>query len=514
MKTPSLNLFTLIKSMNTQEKVQFKLYASRKKAANNYLKLFDAIDAQIEYNEPALKQKFKKEAFITNLDSAKTYLIESILKSLQEYYSSDSAEGLLCNYIQQIEILINKRLLQLAGKIINKAEALARKHHCHAFLLIILSWKRKTMVTGIKMKEYERFYNELYTTELQTLEECRNVIEYQKLFIKVLGFSIEKAENNDKKIIDELNKIIRNPWLKDETMANSYLAKVLYNRILGDVFSLLKEWEKSYFYYKKAIDYFEFVTLGNNDKMNIYSRAMISLHYIKKDGELQSLKNEAASFMKSLPDKLKSAALSKQYQSLIHNYIHYQLAVGKIDEAHLQSEEIKGLVEKDPSVQGFVVYYGNASLIAFYMGDYRKALSCINKILTMEKKGVREDIILATKKVALVVHYELGNEELMPNLCKSYIPYFNMHKQQNKVGKILLDFFGKTIHKTPKEKGGDTTQQNRTKLFTILKKELEPYKTENIFTQFDFISWCDSKIQNRPMIDIVREKSDLSNSKA
>lgn len=56
-KKPSLKLFKLIKSMTPSEKRYFKLFASnhRPTDTNKYFQLFDAIDAQKEYNDEALK---------------------------------------------------------------------------------------------------------------------------------------------------------------------------------------------------------------------------------------------------------------------------------------------------------------------------------------------------------------------------------------------------------------------------------------------------------------------------
>ena len=69
MKTPSAHLHSLIKSLTKQEKRYFKLFAQRHTSGkeNQYLKLFDAIDAQEVYKEDAIKKKFSKEKFVKQL---------------------------------------------------------------------------------------------------------------------------------------------------------------------------------------------------------------------------------------------------------------------------------------------------------------------------------------------------------------------------------------------------------------------------------------------------------------
>ena len=53
------NLHALIKSLTQTEKRFFKLSASIHKGERNYMKLFEAIDKQREYDEVALRKIFK-----------------------------------------------------------------------------------------------------------------------------------------------------------------------------------------------------------------------------------------------------------------------------------------------------------------------------------------------------------------------------------------------------------------------------------------------------------------------
>ena len=49
----------------------------------NYLKIFDYIETQDEYNEASLKKEFKKETFIKHLPSEKNHLYKLILGALK-----------------------------------------------------------------------------------------------------------------------------------------------------------------------------------------------------------------------------------------------------------------------------------------------------------------------------------------------------------------------------------------------------------------------------------------------
>ena len=91
MKKPD-DLFKLIKSLEKAEKGYFKKFAQthNKGAEHQYLKLFDAIDQQLEYNEPDLLKKFKSESFVKQLSVTKSYLWDLILKSQRAYRAQSS----------------------------------------------------------------------------------------------------------------------------------------------------------------------------------------------------------------------------------------------------------------------------------------------------------------------------------------------------------------------------------------------------------------------------------------
>lgn len=68
---------------------------------------------------------------------------------------------------------------------------------------------------------------------------------------------------------------------------------------------------------------------------------------------------------------------------------------------------------------------------------------------------------------------------------------------------VLLDFFGKLIHKKNKDQS--------IKAFEKLKSEIESIakdKNEKMpFEEFDYLSWIESKIENRSFAEIVRKKA-------
>src|SRR5438105_1859767 len=108
-KKPSDSLHRLIRSMNKPEKRYFKIYASRHSSEkNNYLKLFEVIDRQVQYNEESIVKKFHRETFIKKLPIAKARLFDTVLRSLDAYHANSSIDAQLKRQLHFAEILYKK----------------------------------------------------------------------------------------------------------------------------------------------------------------------------------------------------------------------------------------------------------------------------------------------------------------------------------------------------------------------------------------------------------------------
>ena len=504
MKTPSEELFQLIKSLNTQEKVHFKLYALRRKADSNYIKLFDAIDKQKVYDEAQIKKKFKNESFIKNLDKVKTYVNEAILKSLQEYYATDSIDAILGNTIQQIQILVNKRLVGQAEKLIEKSQKLAVEHEKYTFLMMVLWWKFRLMLYGHNMEELNKYVQEGHLQELQYIDKYKNMIEYHQ-FSAYLTSIVSSADKYDKKVKAELQNMLRQPLLKDPGQAHSSVAKGNYHQVLFIIYASLMDWENAYFHINKVIGLLEQnPILLKGERAEHYlmqiNNSLSVFAPLKKMQELNSNFNKAKKFIESLPKKLHSESIYNCYIYVTNNYINANLSMFNMEEVLQQSIELEPLIEKYANKNSYLVFYGNLSFIYFFLEDYHKALQYLNKILTLDKAYTfaRPDIIKEMEMLYLIVHYELGNEDILPGLYVSTSRYLKKKGQLGPVEKLILDFFGKTILKAD-------TREEKINAFASLKKELKNH-TNKLFEFFDIISWVESKIRNIPLIEIIKEK--------
>lgn len=131
------DLHSFISSLTMQEKRHFKMFAQAaytRKGQNNYIRLFDAVGNQEQYDEEKIKKKFSGETFIRHLPSEKHYLFSLIQRSLRQYHSQSNIDVTLKELLIDAEILHDKSLYPQCRKVLAKAKKLAYKYERFVFI--------------------------------------------------------------------------------------------------------------------------------------------------------------------------------------------------------------------------------------------------------------------------------------------------------------------------------------------------------------------------------------------
>ena len=107
----------------------------------------------------------------------------------------------------------------------------------------------------------------------------------------------------------------------------------------------------------------------------------------------------------------------------------------------------------------------------------------------------------------LLLHYELGNYEVLSYLAKSAQRYQIKNGNISKYDKLILSYFERKLSKI-------TEVKEKEKTFINWKMNLSKFPKQSVLYNdtdalFDFISWIESKIQNRPFVQVVKEKRNM-----
>jgi len=495
---PSVELFRLIKSLSKSEKRYFKLSSSLQSGEKNYMKLFDAIESQAEYDEVSLKVKFAKETFINHLPSEKNHLYSLILKSLRGFYADKSAAAMLQEQLRNIELLFNKALYKECGKIIRKAKKMAYDYEKYYFLLDLIAWEKTLVEEEYSNGNFDKDLNKLVDEESLSLEKLRNIAEYQILYSKINyvfrkgGFSRTKQEQDLVKEISNLHLI------KGEKTALSIKADTACYFIKGLCATTEGDTEGSFTHFSKVVEIMEKNPLIKQELPKRYVRAINSLLYaymdrkdwnscsimieklrglIKKRG-FESIDIQMKIFTFSNNAELMSCVYRGDFEKASNEVVPSILAGLELYEGKINNEEE-------------MIFYYNISRVYFGSKDYKRALKYINLVLNNRESGLREDIYNFARLVNLIIHYELGNYDLLDYMIKSTKRSVIKNQRNYKFEEVFLKDFKSLL----KAKNVDNLQQRFVTFKNDISEVLEDPYEQTALKYFGFLSWLDSKIE-------------------
>ena len=148
---PSDDLFQLIQRMSRSEKRSFRLFTQKyRDGEKKYLLLFDAILAQKEYEEEAVKAAVGKEINEKGFSSAKHYLWNLLNDFLVGHAAETYSQDRCRKHLDRAHLLHKRGIIQAAQKELRAAEKIAEKYEMIDFQLRINQLKRNML------KRYQR----------------------------------------------------------------------------------------------------------------------------------------------------------------------------------------------------------------------------------------------------------------------------------------------------------------------------------------------------------------------
>ena len=512
MKTKE-NLLTLIKSLTKSEKRNFKLFIARDMVGESspYIKLFDLIDKVGSVEKQDIQKFYKDDDFMEKQFRVYKYLLyRQILKSLSSYKIERSVDDQLMELIRHAKILYDKSMYPDAVKILEKAKSLACKYEKLAQLVEIISWQKKVFNT-MPMYEVleEKDIINLLKEEMEVLKKIAEANEYRKVYALIfLSYRINGVTRSQVDI-DKYNSIIDIASIKDRRQFLSFHAELDFYSIYLVYYIAINKIKDAYVYAKKIVKLSEVNLRQIKDNPKLYITSLTNLLFVtyrlKQYKEFFNL----ASQIKLVLKQYQSVMNEKEYFRTFLFCYNLELAAcvdtGQVKQGSLLIPQIEETLKESEIVNSDHVSVAmNTALLHFLNGDYHKALLQLNTILNEEKNNLDLDKYTFLKIFQLIVHFEKGNYDFLPYIIKSVYRDLMQRKKLYKVEKVLILFLRIKLNKIK-------TKKDELKAFKGLKEELisickDPQEAR-FMEEFDVISWLESKIENRPLDDILREKS-------
>lgn len=504
---PSTELFDLIKSLSKSEKRFFKLSSSLQTGDKNYLKIFDAIDKQVEYDEGAIKHQFRKETFIKHFPSEKNHLYKLILKSLRAYHADNSVSSLLKQEIKNIEILFEKALFKECNKFLMRAKKQAIEHEKFYYLFELISWEKKLLEEALEDGEFTKDLDTLIKEEQEVIGKLRNLAAYHVLYSKInyvfrSGGFVRNEE--DKKLVEE---ITNHPLIKGKNTALSQRAATICYYTQGFCKMANGDYETALDKFYKVKTILDSNPLVKEDLAKRYIRTLNNIIFCLIDQRKYAEAREMAEIMRE-------TGKEKAFKSTdVLVTIFKDTNIAELQICHLTGDFDKGLSLVEDIVEGMeenegklhkeqiVSFYYHIAYIYFGAGKYNKALFWINKVLNDNENTLRQDIYSYARLFNLVIHYELGNHDLLEYITKSTLRYLSKRQRDYHLEKVIIEYIRKFIRAA--------SIIDKKELFTAFSDEvgqlIQGPEEKVVLKYFDFIKWADSKIENASFAETVKK---------
>ncbi|MFV8343894.1 hypothetical protein [Flavobacterium sp. XS2P39] len=505
-------LFVLIKSLSKSEKRQFKIFASRLETSSNtkFIELFNILDKSEVYDEKLiLKSGIIKKVQLSNL---KSYLYKQILVSIRLNIPSQNIRYQLREQIDFAAILYNKGLYKQSLKILDKTK--------------ILALENDEKLMAYEIVEFEKLIESQYITRsiqgradelvIQAKElNYRNTIssKLSNLSLQLYGIMLKtgyvKSDEEYKYIDDYFNKHISKFDEKKFGFREKYW---FYNANLWHSF-LVQDFLASYKYAYK------WVTLFYDNPNMIYLNPVFFLkgnHYLLESLFMLKYKTKFKKYLVRLEETIKDrrfpvndniASLSFLY--LYNNKLNYHILEGTFAESEYLIpevlEKLKIHSEHLDEHHEMLFYYKIASI---YFGNekYNESIFYLEKIINNKNLTMREDLMCFSRILCLIAHYELGKDYYLENQLKNTYKFLLKMNDLHEVQKEIIKFMKNLNSIYP----GDIKKEFVKMRERFIELEKNTYE-KRAFLYLDIISWLESKIENRKISDIIKEKAKLSN---
>ncbi len=491
MKTPSQDLFNLIQSMTKSEKRYFSQFAEKHVIGdqNNYYKLFKVIDNQLVYDENIVKNSLQKEGIDQHFTALKFQLTERILEALHGFYQNNSIAENIKRELHICQLLMNKNLVEMAEKRLQKIENTIEQYNFLEFLPELFGIKHQIIAKQFyKNTDFEAL-EKIYETMKTATEKLQNMNVYERLNAFIQKNHYQKIRSNTL----DFEALNDDEWLTNATLPLTFRSKMLRLSALATLNFMQGKTEEAYEHNQAFIALLEesdtMMDLYANRYVNALSNSLIDSLVLGKQDDLQyGIK------------KLRKVTANKIFQKQIPNLnlrIFRQTYLLEMNWAIANKDFQKGILllptienglkihRKTIGLHNEITFYYLFAYCFFGVKRFSEALSYLNNILIIKAKVVTE-IFEFAHLLNILTHFELENYDLLESLIPSTRRSLRSKRTLYETEDFVLSHIKKIINTIEKTKQQVLWEAFYLKIVDLKQKEQE----QRVFNYFDFEWWA------------------------
>ena len=509
-KTQKESLFRLIKSLSKSEKRQFKLYVNRLESNTDkkFITLFDLLDKMSVYDEQKItNSKIVKREQLSNV---KSHLYKQILVSLRLSISSTNKRLQLREQLDYVYILYNKGLYEQSLQMLQRVKAQAIKLDERATEFQAIEFEKAVQTQYLSKTDFD-YVSEIATQSTQIASHNEITAKLSSLalllYAKNVHYGYVKNNKEFRDITTFFESHIEEIDLDNAGFSESfwyYKSHLLYSILVQDLLSAYKfanKWVELFFMSPNMIELHPvFFIRGHHHLFEI----LYLLKY-KSKFKMALERFEATLAQPSFP---KNHNISPYiFMGRYNNKINFHFLEGSFEEAiPLIPEVLNGVVQHTDQLDQHHIMglFYKIACIYFGAGNLQKCIEYLQLIISDKSLRVHQDLMCFSRVLNVVAHYDAGLDYELETQVKQTYKFLLKMDELQAVQKELIRFMRSLTDIYPNE-----LKQAFRQLHASLKRfENDPYEKRS-FLYLDILSWLESKIENRSIGEVIREKASL-----
>jgi hypothetical protein len=500
-------LFVLIKSLTKSEKRQFNLYVGRLggNIDAKFFSLFKFLEKLKAYDEKIIiKSGIVSKQQLSNL---KAHLYKQILISLRLNPAHKNIRIQIREQLDFATVLYQKGLYKQSLKLLDKAKNLALENEEKNIAYEIVELE-KVIETQYITRSLSNRADQL-SIQAKTLSQ-QNVIasKLSNLSLQLYSHLLQNGYVKNNEELEFVNTYFYSKLPEYHFEDLGFREKLwLYKSHLWFSF-LTQDFLHSYKYATKWVDLFK------EDKKHISQHPVFYLKgknylleasfFVKKTS---TFKKELLFFEEEIEQNIIPLNTNTElliFQYLYANKLHLHFLEASFSEGEYLVEIINQKIEKYKNRLDhhyIVMLYYKIACLYFGMGKNEICIEYLQKIIKSKHLSSAEDLQCFARVLNLIAHYECGLDyDLERQFLDTYKFLLKMENLQE-VQKVFLTSIRDLSDVFPSE-----IKSEFKKIYKKLKKfENHPYE-KRAFLYLDILSWLESKIKNKPIALIIKEK--------
>jgi hypothetical protein len=493
----------LVRSMSPAEKRYYKLHLARhgSEGASNQELLFDAIASMDEYDERALLDRFKQEAFTHRFAITKRRLYEGILRSLDSFHTDSSVDVRLHRSLHHVELLHQRALYDDAAKVLLGVRRSAELHERPAILIAVAEWERRLIecrnYTGIDQAALDRIIMadekvRQQQTQLDTLWGLKS-----NVFLHLYQY----GQARDPKAWERSKELLEHPILRDPQQLTTAKAKFLFHHLKGAAAFAMGDTSTCHEHLTSNLGLLTTERDRFVDEPNLVLGVVSNLIYVciqagrytEAFAHLKSFRTLPAQWNMPESDDLDLKLFSTTTSLELSMYMR----MGDLEHAlELVPVVERGLAQHAGLISpvrkaGFQYQLAYAHFAA---GHPEIALRWINALLNDMRTDDQSDPACFGRLLHLLILLEMGKLDVLPYTLRNTERFLRLRSRKHRFEPLLLQLVRGLLKKQPEEVRRSVIE---TFLLGVAQLEGDPFERP-VFDHFDPIAWAESKLRGEP----------------